>query len=582
MEDIPYQAEGQDQQFGFYRIIQAHKLQSDHVCYFAAHSSYIEYPDYLFFYLESINDAGFEIIFTSSSPIGRRSLERIKSSCRIIIEKENKGVDFGAWKIALELTQFGTRFKSILLANDSVLGPFSSLQPILQKFNALDVHFYGLTQSLQRSEHIQSYFILIKNELCCSREWKSFWNNLACYPKKDDIIDNYEINFTKTFLSAGFKYAVWSNWLDKYDEVKVRAKICKNSTLYTHWGHAFSALKDRFITDINPCAFFWKELIEQFEFPFLKRELLLYSNLNAEYAVFKTWKPILQSKQYPLNLVSQVISLGEIKKVLNAFPLNSDSYDYHFSYSPHSAFFSNFTYIFPNSTMVNDDDAVSLRIVNKSTKSAYLFELHFLTEKHIDRIILEPDSFRHAFSEIGENTLLFMIPYSNEVIPFLKGFISLNMRLFEYSEEYESAVFKEIQRTLTSSATSFKIPHPKSSFDISDLRIAPAQPDTDSVLHRENQLSESETYFNVLHSYHRTYESLPMWYKKIGQLFKIASGNKKVYVEMKNRKLKVKLKHRKEVDQNDKLNFIRNWYYHEYDVLPGWYKKIGKKINKIK
>ena len=73
-----------------------------------------------------------------------------------------------------------------------------------------------------------------------------------------------------------------------------------------------------------------------------------------------------------------------------------------------------------------------------------------------------------------------------------------------------------------------------------------------------------------------------MWYKKIGQFFKIAMGHKILKWEVRNKRIKIVLKHKITVNEFDKVNFIKNWYHHEYDVLPGWYKKFGKLLNKNK
>lgn len=78
---------------------------------------------------------------------------------------------------------------------------------------------------------------------------------------------------------------------------------------------------------------------------------------------------------------------------------------------------------------------------------------------------------------------------------------------------------------------------------------------------------------NRLTHYKSTYENTPVLYKKLGALLKVITGKRGVlfYLSSKERKVFI-----------DFLNFlpedkrIEMWYYYEYEVLPKWYKKLGK------
>jgi hypothetical protein len=78
---------------------------------------------------------------------------------------------------------------------------------------------------------------------------------------------------------------------------------------------------------------------------------------------------------------------------------------------------------------------------------------------------------------------------------------------------------------------------------------------------------------NRLAHYKSIYENTPVLYKKFGALLKIITGKRGTlfYINSKEQKIFI-----------DFLSFlpeekrIEMWYYYEYEVLPKWYKRLGK------
>jgi len=576
---------GTDQQFGAYKVISSRPVKSRELCYFAGYSWFLEYPDYIFYYLEKIRESGFEIVFISSSGIGPLSVERLENFCSVIIEKENKGVDFGAWKIALELTGYGRDFDTVLLSNDSIMGPFFDLKPIYRKFKETGSDFFGLTRSFQRGEHIQSYFIYLNNNILTSEVWRDFWTSLKVYPKKEDIVDNYEIYFSRKLKAAGFQYEIWSDWDAMADPGLVKKKILKNQNLYANWEHLQLKTKDRFIEAINPCAFYWKELITSQKFPFLKRELIIFKKLNIEYDVLKNWKDPVLELGYNTDLISQVLSLGEIRNIFGKFSTHFENYEITYFYPRSSTHFTNFILIFPQKEILDQDSNPNLKIKDPATGRTYTFNLIYLSEDIVDRFIEDKNSLPSILPETDEDIYNLVLPYTNEVIPYLNHILTSNTALFRNFEEYECVILTFIQQVLEHSRNTTSLPSLNQvtrSIDISDLRSVVSIPSKSQDSANATVNEESVSFFELLKRYHTEYEALPMWYKKIGQIFKIMAGHKKIKVEFRNRRFKVSFRHKITVSELDKARYVKNWYYHEYDVLPKWYKKFGKLINKNK
>jgi predicted HAD superfamily hydrolase len=76
--------------------------------------------------------------------------------------------------------------------------------------------------------------------------------------------------------------------------------------------------------------------------------------------------------------------------------------------------------------------------------------------------------------------------------------------------------------------------------------------------------------FELFNWYQERYERMPGWFKKLGQLFKILRGTKRIRIVLEDVGY-VR-------NQATKAEEIQAWYNKEYEVLPRWYKKLGEFI----
>src|SRR5262252_6692995 len=84
--------------------------------------------DFVLHYLAEIARAGFTTVFVSNAPrLDPESLDRISPLCGAILLRANVGMDFGAYKDGIGELPRLDRLEALLLANDSVYGPFYDL-----------------------------------------------------------------------------------------------------------------------------------------------------------------------------------------------------------------------------------------------------------------------------------------------------------------------------------------------------------------------------------------------------------------------------------------------------------------------
>ncbi|HET6255800.1 MAG TPA: HAD-IA family hydrolase [Puia sp.] len=74
--------------------------------------------------------------------------------------------------------------------------------------------------------------------------------------------------------------------------------------------------------------------------------------------------------------------------------------------------------------------------------------------------------------------------------------------------------------------------------------------------------------YEIFDWYRQQYEELPAWYKRIGQLFKILKGKKRLRIVLED------VGYVRE--RATKAQEIQAWYDKEYEVLPRWYKRFGQ------
>lgn len=155
--------------------------------------------------------------------------------------RENKGYDFGAWAhmLRIEPRLYGAEWLYII--NDSIVGPSSeaAFDEMMVRVRGNSADLLGLTESLERGWHLQSYFLRASAQLLRSYEFQLFVNNVSIIFGKDQIINTFEVPLAQRICEAGFTV----DTIFKVDEAQ------------------------------NPTLFGWKRLLAE-GFPFLKASLL--------------------------------------------------------------------------------------------------------------------------------------------------------------------------------------------------------------------------------------------------------------------------------------------------------------------
>jgi hypothetical protein len=118
--------------------------------------------------------------------------------------RQNEGYDFGAWAhVARDVDWVRTR--SLCLVNDSVIGPLNAggFSTVFSRVRDSDARLIGLTDSLEITHHLQSYFLVAKAEGVGTL--MNFLAGVKAYTNKEDVIIHYEIPLSRHFRNLDLK-----------------------------------------------------------------------------------------------------------------------------------------------------------------------------------------------------------------------------------------------------------------------------------------------------------------------------------------------------------------------------------------
>jgi len=244
--------------------------------------------DYVLHYLKTLKEAGFAIVFVSTSRfIKEKYIKSIQPLVSQIILRKNVGSDIKSYAVGIEILIKQNHFSKILIANDSVYGPFFDLKDLLTTMDNKSLDIMGITDSWQNYYHIQSYFILFNTEVLKHTKVKEFWNNIAPTNNKHFIISEYEIGFSRMIAKLPFKYAAFCH----YDDICLYYYNSSNN-------------KINLTKNYNPTHEFWDVLITNFKCPFIKIELLRKNPSKVKNIII--WRKIItESSDYNIEPINR-------------------------------------------------------------------------------------------------------------------------------------------------------------------------------------------------------------------------------------------------------------------------------------
>jgi lipopolysaccharide biosynthesis protein len=223
------------------------------VAFFAHYNPHGGLADYVVRYVASLANAGFAVVFISTSILGNLERSRLSLFCIDIMERENRGHDFGSWADALRVHQ--SRISGdLLLVNDSVYGPIGDLRPHLDHLRSTPADIRGWVETDEGEPHLQSWFLLLSPRVWQSATFARVIGRDFRALDRNGVIELGELGLSRELDAAGFvRHAAYSA---RRSNPMMRAYPANP----THWQ--------------------WKRLLRQGGVPFIKADLLRQNPQN--------------------------------------------------------------------------------------------------------------------------------------------------------------------------------------------------------------------------------------------------------------------------------------------------------------
>ncbi len=157
-------------------------------------------------FLAMIADEGIKIALVVNSDRPVLLDEDLLALVDCAMVRENRGYDFGAWAHLLRLEPALYAAEALYIINDSIFGPSDPKRfgETIAAVRANPADLVGLTESLERGWHMQSYFLRVSSELLSSYAFQVFVNSVRVIPDKDEIINAFEVPLTQRIIEHGF------------------------------------------------------------------------------------------------------------------------------------------------------------------------------------------------------------------------------------------------------------------------------------------------------------------------------------------------------------------------------------------
>lgn len=270
-----------------------------------------EVRDYVTCCLRGLKEVVSDILVVVNKPLSDKGKLKLESEELAIITRDNRDFDFGAWKAGIEHLTYNyiAEYDELLLTNNSYYGPIYPFSEMWNSMDAIEADFWGINMHPEIEvgvlipRHIQSYWLVFRNKILKSSEWKTYWDNLPHFDSIDGAIFDGEIKLTHYFEKRGFKSATYMNF-DKYNGL-----IYNNPTIISD----VQVIKDRCPIVKRKFFFGYKGTISSASsivMDFHAKKLMFFLEKNSSECADIIWDDLLKT-QY-LSIINDHLNLNFI------------------------------------------------------------------------------------------------------------------------------------------------------------------------------------------------------------------------------------------------------------------------------
>jgi len=165
--------------------------------------------EHVLYYLDGLKKVAEDIFLIANGKLEEKGEKVLKAQDVNILKRENIGLDFSAWKSAID--QIGVdklaEYDELILCNCSCYGPIYPFAECFQKMEEEKCDFWGLYRHPEIKglfpAHLQSYFLVLRKSILESNAFGDYWKELSVAADWNEAV-RQETHFTKYFEDRGF------------------------------------------------------------------------------------------------------------------------------------------------------------------------------------------------------------------------------------------------------------------------------------------------------------------------------------------------------------------------------------------
>lgn len=181
--------------------------------------------DYVLYLLREMRSVCTEMITICNGKLTDEGKSRLLRHSGSVFCRENRGMDAGALKdffIRFSSREYWSSFDELVWFNDTCYGPLIPIKDVFAEMEQREsCDFWGITAHARSSarwpshrnmsieEHLQSYFIVVKQPLLGDDRFWRFWKDIMISDDFHETVANYELSLTRAFASWGYRYGVF-------------------------------------------------------------------------------------------------------------------------------------------------------------------------------------------------------------------------------------------------------------------------------------------------------------------------------------------------------------------------------------
>lgn len=287
-----------------------------------------EVRDYVTYCISGLKEVARDILVVVNGDISSAGLQKLKDLDVEVLQRENIGFDFAAYKAGIEHIGYDKlkNYDELILTNNSYYGPIYPFSEMFNEMAKRECDFWGINRhpsihdrvrinhkcKVEITEHIQSYFLVFRQNLFISDSFILFWNTMPIFDSFNEAVAFGEVELTKYFEQLKFKSNVYMDF-EKYRTLindnptillseqilKDRCPILKRKS-FTDYKKAFyvnSLIPYSFdimnvLRDLNQALYccIWDDLLSLYSFEEIGELISLYDvipdNIGAENVSF--------------------------------------------------------------------------------------------------------------------------------------------------------------------------------------------------------------------------------------------------------------------------------------------------------